>query len=71
MLVGQANLTVLPCDTPPAIAVQVTAGGRVLVDEVLTRSRLENVTVGGTTVLRLNVSVKYTTDAMLLKVRVL
>ena len=64
-----SNLTVLPCHEPPAIRIQVTSSnGSVLIDDVLTRSRLENVTFGGTTLLRLNVSIQHTADAILLKV---
>lgn len=65
----QANMTVFPCNEPPAIGIRVTSSdGSVVVDDVLTRSRVENITVGGTTVLRLNVTIRHTVDAILLKV---
>ena len=68
-IVGTTNFTILPCHTPPAVAVRVVqSGGNVLLDDVLTRSRMENVTLGGTTVLRLNITVQHENDAIILKV---
>ncbi len=70
VFIARANITILPCHTPPAVAVKVvqSSDGSVLLDDVLTRSRLENVTLGRTTLFRLNVTIKHADDALILKV---
>ena len=63
------NLTILPCHTPAAVEVEVEqADGTLLLDDVLTRSRLENVTFGGAIVFQLNVTIQHEDDAIILKV---